>query len=922
MPAIRASLLAVLALIGLALALDPARAQDPTETATTLHPGVNLIGWTAEPTPTSQLFREIPQLEAIWAWDAELDDWIVAARDAPEWLGGLGRLTPGMGLRMQLGGDQPYHWQRSTEPTRGLVKLRTGWNLVAWSGANETPIDDALKGIGWSLRNVHRWNPATQQWNTWTSPERTAQLIAADNTDQQTNDDSETPTIRRGEALWINVARSVNWLQPTDILPRLVFPGGASTALQARVREDVEAVLNFYRDQYGIQANPDFTIYVAKNVDALIQAYKDDGRGFTETSTRAQWTTLVGWASANREIVIKQSTPDHRYVLTHEYFHTVQFQMAESYDVERVQPQWIEQPQWIVEGMAMWAEGEHEVLDRKRTRTALRNKYTSTIATNAPSLRAAERENASWQYDLGWLATEHLTADAGSDSWIEFWRQFASAGIGPHRRWTSTLDWRTTFQNVFGQTVSEFYAEFDAQWRRGSYRSTGQIRGKVTDETGAPVAGVRVNAIRVDALKTRVGWNQVAETNDDGTFAVRAPESGDYILSVDYRDDCTFYYGDGRLINDGDWSDDWSQARPVQVGRSGVSGINIQLPPWVCRWYIHGRLVGPDAESLAGIPAMACGSRCPPTDVTPATRTAPDGSFAIPNRASSDSLLRFNLTDHCVVYYGPNGTFTSEWAAGRIPIYEGGVRDLVVRVSEEMCARQIAGSLAQSDGRPLAHTSVYVCPVVSAGCYQSHVATDYNGAFAITVPGEGLYQLRFRTPLLDCEIYFSSDGLTAKLGERLIVRVEGSDVRLDRRQISEGMCAERSSGDAIEQAGETTTIEVWENTATLAIIASQTPDGRPELGVQLENGERQLPDERFFPADTAPGQWWMSSDVEINGVSVGRINARIDANNMIELAFTAADGKRYLPDARFMPTQRLQPGRWLRSTPIEVPWPE
>ena len=253
MPLIRASLLAVFALIALALALDPARAQEP---GTTLHPGLNLIGWTAEPTPVSQLFREIPQLEAVWAWDAELDNWITAARDAPEWLGGLGRLTPGMGLRMQLGGDQ-------------------------------TPIDDALKGIGWSLRNVHRWNPTTQQWTTWTSPERTAKLIAATNTDQETDDDSEMPGIRRGEALWVEVARAVNWLQPTDILPRLVFPGGASDELQTRVREDLEAVLNFYRTQYGIQADPDFTIYIAKDVGALIQAQKHDGANMDDAPLRA-----------------------------------------------------------------------------------------------------------------------------------------------------------------------------------------------------------------------------------------------------------------------------------------------------------------------------------------------------------------------------------------------------------------------------------------------------------------------------------------------------------------------------------------------------------------------------------------------------------------------------------------------------------
>ena len=131
------------ALVALLLMASPASAQEPpeAESGARLHPGVNLIGWVGEPTPVSQLFREIPQLEAIWAWDAELDDWIVAARNAPEWLGGLGRVSAGMGLRMQLSGDAPVTWDRSTEPTRGLVKLRTGWNLVAWSGADGASID-------------------------------------------------------------------------------------------------------------------------------------------------------------------------------------------------------------------------------------------------------------------------------------------------------------------------------------------------------------------------------------------------------------------------------------------------------------------------------------------------------------------------------------------------------------------------------------------------------------------------------------------------------------------------------------------------------------------------------------------------------------------------------------------------------------
>ena len=506
----RRTALAIFAVLAaLLLATGLAAAQDPPETATAtrLEPGLNLVSWVGGPTPVSQLFREIPQLEAIWAWDAELRDWIVAAPGAPEWLGGLGRVTAGMGLRMQLGGDEPFLWRRSTEPTRGLVKLRTGWNLVAWSGADGTAIGDVVKGIGWSLRTVRRWDPATQEWTVWTSPERSAQVIA------NTGADTEIPGVRCGEALWIEVARAVNWLQPTDLLPRLVFPGGASQELQTRVREDLQATLSFFRDQYGIQADPDFTVYVAKNADALIDAQKDDGDEIDDSraaSIRARWSRVPGWGGSR--IVAKQSewpddlpvdeVPWARYHITHEYFHILQRHLSRRIDV-----------QWLVEGTAEWAEHEHEVLDGGETLGDLHESHVSQITDEAPTLRSTERENAEWEYDLGWLAINLLTTDVGTDSWVEFWRDLASTEIGPHLRWISTPDWRTAFRRVFGAHVQGFYEVFDA-WQReqaaanaataNSYNG-GWIRGRVMDETGAPIAGVFVNAIRVEG-ETSVGW--------------------------------------------------------------------------------------------------------------------------------------------------------------------------------------------------------------------------------------------------------------------------------------------------------------------------------------------------------------------------------------------------------------------------------
>ena len=813
MLAVRASLLALFALIGCALAIDLARAQSPTaETGTTLRPGVNLVGWTAEPTPVSQLFREIPQLESIWAWDAELRDWIVAGRGAPEWLGGLGRVWPGMGLRLVLGGDQPYLWQRSTEPTRGLVKLRTGWNLVAWSGADQTPINDAVKGIGWSLRTVRRWNPATQQWTSWTSPERTAQLIAAGSADQGA-DDSPMPGIRRGEALWIEVARAVNWLQPTGILPRLVFPGGASQQLQARVREDLESVLAFYRTQYGIQADPDFTVYVAKDVDALIQAQKDDGEDIDEAdaaSTRALWAGATGWAGS--QIVVKQSSwPDDlatdeiawvRYVITHEYFHILQGQLrGERASASR----------WLAEGTASWIDSRHTALDKQQPLSGPYKGLLSQITYDTPTLRSTENDNANWHYTLGQLATDRLATDSGQDSAIEFWRQLAPTEIGSHRRWISTPDWRAVFHRVSSQPISEFYADFDA-WQHeqaaanaasprfyendgglvppGSYEQDGNIilgsyeydgswiRGRVTGAGGAPVAGLLVNAIRVEG-ETSVGTNRRAATDVDGSFAIQAPEDGDYRLSVDIDDNCTGYYHRGELVAEEEG------AQPVRVAGVDVDGIEIGVPGNVCGWYVRGSIAGPGSESLSGMAVRHCDiamNRCFSPQIT-----GLDGSFAIPIVMPGDYRLRLDLSDGCSVYYRRGRIAADRDEATPITIMDSHVHGLLMRVSERMCAHQLKGRITRPDGQPLADARISACLAVASDCVWASRHTDDDGVFAITVPTEGEYHLQFT--LDSCTIYFHGGGLTTTHSERLTARVEGRDLRLSPRQIPEGMCA-------------------------------------------------------------------------------------------------------------------------------------
>ena len=101
------------------------------------------------------------------------------------------------------------------------------------------------------------------------------------------------------------------------------------------------------------------------------------------------------------------------------------------------------------------------------------------------------------------------------------------------------------------------------------------------------------------------------------------------------------------------------------------------------------------------------------------------------------------------------------------------------------------------------------------------------------------------------------------------------------------------------------------------IVAQRLEDGRTEFGWQPAGGERILPRARYFPADAQVDRWLNSSPVEVDGVEIGRINARLRDDGRIEFAFTPTDGERIEPPARYFPVD-ARVGRWLRSTEIAI----
>ena len=67
------------------------------------------------------------------------------------------------------------------------------------------------------------------------------------------------PTVSFGDAIRVTVSRDVHWLQPTFETATYRFLGSASDELQQQFRADLQAVLRFFAEEYGIQ--PDFSRY-------------------------------------------------------------------------------------------------------------------------------------------------------------------------------------------------------------------------------------------------------------------------------------------------------------------------------------------------------------------------------------------------------------------------------------------------------------------------------------------------------------------------------------------------------------------------------------------------------------------------------------------------------------------------------------
>lgn len=233
------SVLGVL-VVGLSLSVTPrhAAAEFGDTVTTVLEPGLNLVGWTGAEASIEAIFEDIPQLELVYAWDAETQSFLWATSTDTSVLGTLHMLFPGVGLWLSIAGEQPVSWTRPVFSQASGLWLREGWNLVAWTGEDRVTATEALRDLDDIL---------------------TASVDAR----------GRQPTsLTRGGALWLNVS-APGWWEQHATMPRagdqnatdptIVFVTPVSAEREAEVRALVKDVVEYF-DEQGAGRVPGLTI--------------------------------------------------------------------------------------------------------------------------------------------------------------------------------------------------------------------------------------------------------------------------------------------------------------------------------------------------------------------------------------------------------------------------------------------------------------------------------------------------------------------------------------------------------------------------------------------------------------------------------------------------------------------------------------
>ena len=168
--------------------------------AVILEPGWNLVGWMgADAAADATAASIVGEFQALYAYDSLVQQFqFFGGPTSPTFLNTLDALPFGAGVWIFVQEEslwiQPAPWWERS------VDLQPGFNLALWTGPSNTPIDEALAGLGSSLIAAFTYDAPAQTFLSF-GPDRLAFLNSAE-------------FLNYGDGVWLEVSEAVTWEQP------------------------------------------------------------------------------------------------------------------------------------------------------------------------------------------------------------------------------------------------------------------------------------------------------------------------------------------------------------------------------------------------------------------------------------------------------------------------------------------------------------------------------------------------------------------------------------------------------------------------------------------------------------------------------------------------------------------------------------
>lgn len=759
----RIGALAVAALLLLTVALGRAAAETPDTITTQLQPGINFVGWVGPETPVVDLFDDVPEIEAVyaWAWDGSRRTWLSASPRVPVELHTFETLTTGTGLVLRVGGAEEVEWVRPLVPGSGFVWLVRGLNLAPWVGdAGDTLQNAGLDARPWFLA-AHAWDPVSNQYRTY-DPQAPATIDALSQ-------------VHIGDALWIEVGEGSEgyWDQRSDSLSQI---RGVLTGPEGEPFVDfgVTAIALDSNDNwfYGFtNSDGSFFIPVRTGVPYILRFHHDGKPGC--------------WLFYKDDLAVKdgQTASPLRADSTDPTF--VTFQALDGACGWEIRGQLIDADGSPLVGRTITALPAG-VVGKQGVETAQDGSFTIVTDEDGPHrLHISLTDDCVLHYRDG-----GITASADNESLIQVadahvdgvtiavpadacrWsirgavvdsdgQPLAGVEIGSYRNRKAQTLTRTANDGSFSIPVplngsyelklnldgdcSVYYGpdgtatdrnQAESVWVRDSdvtdlqiavpdWPCGFQITGRVVNRDGDAVNGA-IHAIAED--RSEFG----SSIRDDGSFSIVGPaQSGPWRLRVSFRPGCFMYYGADGAVSA------WDAASLVTIADVRVTGIQVVVPNQACNWWIKGRIVDAMGFARSDVEINVWDNRNRFYGKQPVEA---DGSFAVRVNEEEHYRIEVSLGPWCFLYHA-----SGKWAiadAQHALWISAGDHDapgVVVRLPNNACGWLISGTIVDSEHRRL--PGIQVIAVGPEGATWGTVS-GADGSFSVNAPSSGSYDLR------------------------------------------------------------------------------------------------------------------------------------------------------------------------------------